>query len=72
MPNKIIKINGIKFVFLEITIVLIIKISANKLNVGGAAILVIKIKNHIKGKIVDQIRVPLVRIILREKFIWYK
>jgi hypothetical protein len=54
------------------TIPLIVIISEIRLNVGGAAILDIKIKNQNTGMALDQIRIPLVRSRLREWFLWYK
>jgi hypothetical protein len=45
---------------------LIVIISEIRLNVGGAAMLDIKIKNQNTGMALDQIRIPLVRSSLRE------
>lgn len=42
------------------------------MNVGGAAIFDIKIKNQKTGIALDQVKIPLVRSKLREWFLWYK
>jgi hypothetical protein len=61
-----IRINSPLLMFLIKAILLIAKISEIKLNVGGAAILDIKIKNQKVGILLDQTKAPLVNSILRE------
>lgn len=60
------------FRFLINTKLLIEKISEGRLNVGGAAILDIKIKNQNTGILFVQIKTPLVNKRLREWLLWYK
>jgi hypothetical protein len=59
-------------IFLITTIDVITKISANKLKVGGEAMLAIKIKNQNKGVILHHDIIPLVSKSLREWFVWYR